>query len=131
MEKVTGIGGVFFRCKDTAATYAWYREHLGIDANAWGKTFMWKDDDAVDGFTQWSAFAADTDYFAPSASDVMINYRVRDLAAMLAQLKEKGVEQVGDVQEEEYGKFGWILDIDGRKVELWEPPATLPSDPEE
>jgi len=126
MAKVTGIGGIFFKTKDTSRTKDWYQKHLGIEPDAGGYvTFRWKDKDnpEVDGSTAWSPFKEDTTYFNPSDKPYMINYRVDDLDGMLAQLREAGV-QVDDKLEEDddYGRFGWAMDVDGARIELWEPP---------
>ena len=128
MKRVTGIGGIFFKAKDPKALGAWYKTHLGIDVQAWGgAAFRWKGPDNPDGggTTAWSLFAADTDHFAPSQSSFMINYRVDDLHALLAALRAEGVQVQDKVDESDYGKFGWIVDPEGNKVELWEPPAGM------
>ena len=117
MAKVTGLGGIFYKVADPAATQAWYQENLGIGGE-WGATFPFKNDDA-EGFTLLSPFKAETDYFNPSQAPFMINLRVDDLDAMLAQLAGKGIEPLGR-QDEDYGRFAWILDPDGIKVELWQ-----------
>lgn len=126
MPKVTGIGGIFFKTKDPDATKAWYQEHLGIPADEYGWSWGWRERDKPDeeGQTQWSPFKADTDYFSPSDAPFMVNYRVDDLDGLLAQLKAAGIEQVGEPEEYEYGKFAWIMDPDGVKIELWQPPAS-------
>ncbi len=126
MKRVTGIGGVFFKSKDPKALGAWYKNHLGIDVEEWGGTaFRWKGTDNPEGIgtTVWSPFSADTNYFSPSAATFMINYRVEDLHALLAVLRDEGVEVEAKVEESEFGKFGWVLDPEGNKIELWEPPA--------
>lgn len=124
MQRVTGIGGVFFKCEDADAQRAWYRERLGIDHAEWGgKVFMWRDDEAPErrAYTVWSPFAGDTRYFEPSGQPFMLNYRVADLRALLAALRDEGVEIVGDLEEHPNGLFAWVLDPEGNKVELWEP----------
>ncbi|WP_394340888.1 VOC family protein [Nonlabens agnitus] len=123
MKKVTGIGGIFFKCKDVQATKNWYQKHLGIDHDTYGHTFWNRDVERPENKTsqQWSPFKKDTDYFEPSQQEFMINYRVKNLSKLLIDLKEQGVTIVGEPQEFEYGKFAWILDADDRKVELWEP----------
>ncbi len=122
MEKrVTGIGGFFFKTKDPDKIKAWYKEHLGLPTDNYGWTFWWKDDDGNKCSTQWSPFAADTDYFSPSDKPFMMNFRVENLTELLKVLKSEGVTIVGEMQEFEYGKFGWILDPEGNKIELWEP----------
>lgn len=125
MRRVTGIGGVFFKSKDPKALGDWYRTHLGMDVSEWGGlAFQWADDRLNDGgSTVWSVFTADTDHFAPSPAGFMINYRVEDLHGLLATLREEGCDVVEKTDESEYGKFGWVIDPDGNKLELWEPPA--------
>ena len=125
MKRVTGIGGIFFKTKDPEATRAWYQRHLGIAPEPGGYVvFPWRDTDDPErtGTTVWSLFQDDTDYFDPSPASFMINYRVADLHGLIAQLREEGIEVIGEIQEYEYGRFGWILDPDGNKIELWEPP---------
>src|SRR5438105_9711360 len=112
MKRVTGIGGIFFKANDPKSLGDWYRTHLGIDVQDWGgAAFLWSspDNPSGTGTTIWSLFAADTTHFAPSQSSFMINYRVDDLPALLAQLKAEGCA-VDDMQESEYGKFGWVMD---------------------
>ncbi len=130
MQRVTGIGGILFRSADPVATQRWYREHLGVPARQFeGQEiviFEWRErgGDGADGLTVWSATDAQSDYLdTPSrrGGEFMINYRVRDLQAMLEQLRAGGVTIVGDVREEFNGRFAWIIDPDGRKVELWQP----------
>ena len=116
MAKVTGLGGVFYKAADTAATSRWYKEVLGIGGE-WGATFPFAGD--PEGYTVLSPFKAETDYFAPSEAGFMINLRVDDLDGMIAELEAKGIEILGR-QDEEYGKFAWILDCDGIKLELFE-----------
>lgn len=125
MKRVTGIGGIFFKSKDPKALGDWYRAHLGVDVEEWGGTaFRWKGPDNPEGVgtTVWSPFAADTSYFAPSTAPFMINYRVEDLHALLAVLRAEGVQVDEKVEESEYGKFGWVVDPEGNKLELWQPP---------
>ena len=122
MKRVTGIGGIFFQAKDPATLRAWYQRHLGIDVQSWGGTaFPWKDDPG--GATVWSVGAADSGHFAPSSAPFMVNYRVDDLHALLAALREEGCQVLDKTDDSEYGKFGWVIDPEGNKVELWEPPA--------
>jgi predicted enzyme related to lactoylglutathione lyase len=124
MKRVTGIGGVFIKAKDPDALRAWYRTHLGIDVQAWGgAAFAWADDagQPVKGTTIWSV--GDGEYFAPSTAAFMINYRVTDLAALLQALREEGCNVLDKTDESDYGKFGWVIDPEGNKVELWQPPA--------
>jgi predicted enzyme related to lactoylglutathione lyase len=126
MKRVTGIGGIFFKAKDPDGTRAWYKTHLGIDVQAWGGAALsWADDDGkpVPGSTIWSVSAAAGDDYAPSTAPFMINYRVADLAALMEALRAEGCDIVGDTQASEHGKFGWVMDPEGNKVELWEPPA--------
>ncbi len=120
-NRVTGIGGLFFKSDDPKASKDWYKKHLGFNTDDYGSTFWWKDKVGKDCATQWSTFAKDTDHFEPSKKDFMFNYRVENLVELLAELKKEGVTIVGDMQEFEYGKFGWILDNEGNKIELWEP----------
>jgi predicted enzyme related to lactoylglutathione lyase len=122
MEKrVTGIGGFFFKTKDPDAIKNWYNTHLGLNTDAYGCTFWWKDEAGNKCSTQWSPFKEDTKYFAPSKKAYMMNFRVENLVELMALLKKEGVKIVGDIEEYEYGKFGWILDPEGNKIELWEP----------
>lgn len=123
MKRVTGIGGLFFKCKDPDKVKEWYKNHLGLAVDDWGASFGWRDKDNPDQvcYTAWSPFPGDTEYFNPSKKEFMFNYRVDDLEKLLAVLKDEGVEIVGEIEEYEYGKFGWILDPEGNKIELWEP----------
>ena len=123
MKKVTGIGGIFFKCKDPNKIKEWYKTHLGLDTDKYGTTFEWRqaDDTTKKGFTQWSPFSETTKYFAPSTKDFMINYRVADLEGLVEQLKKEGVTITDKIESFEYGKFVHILDIEGNKIELWEP----------
>ena len=125
MRRVTGIGGIFFKSRDPQALTEWYRVHLGVQPEDWGGVvFRWADDPASGhGSTTWNPFPADTTYFAPGTSSFMINYRVADLRALMAALQAEGCQVDGEIQESEYGKFGWVIDPEGNKVELWEPPA--------
>jgi predicted enzyme related to lactoylglutathione lyase len=123
LKRVTGIGGIFFKCKDPAKVRAWYKEHLGLQTNQYGAVFEWRQgtDTLKKGFTQWSPFNEKTSYFKPSDKDFMINYRVENLTELLTQLKKEGVDIVDSVQAADYGKFVHIMDIEGNKIELWEP----------
>ena len=124
MAKVTGIGGVFLKCRgDSAALAAWYQTHLGLPLETWGGAILrWPDDKAEDqGLTVWSLADKDSQWFSPSDSAFMINYRVDDMDALLAQLRAAGIEIVGGPESHENGKFAWIMDPDGDKVELWQP----------
>ncbi len=117
MAKVTGLGGVFYKVADTAATQKWYLDTLGVGGE-WGAMFPFKDD-MPDGYTVFSPFKAETDYFSPSLEKFMINLRVDDLDGMIAELEDKGVTIIGR-QDEDYGKFAWIIDPDGIKIELFQ-----------
>lgn len=125
MERVTGIGGIFFKARDPKALGAWYKTHLGVEVEEWGgAAFRWSgpDNPQGTGTTIWSPFKEDTSYFAPSDAPFMINYRVADLHALLAALRAEGVEVAEKTEESEFGKFGWVIDPEGNKLELWEPP---------
>ena len=126
VERVQGIGGIFFKSPDPKALARWYGEHLGVPVEDWGgANFSWaKQADAERASTVWSPFAADTTYFAPSQSAFMINFRVRDLDAMLAQVAAAGAKVFDERESSEFGEFGWFLDPDGNKVELWQPPGS-------
>ena len=124
MARVTGIGGVFFKSRsDNAALAAWYQQHLGMALEDFGGAVLrWPDDKAEDqGLTVWHVAARDSQWFSPSESSFMINYRVDDLDALLAQLRADGIPIGGGPESHENGKFAWIMDPDGNKVELWEP----------
>ena len=120
MERVLGIGGVFFKARDPQALAAWYQEHLGVPVAA-GQTYGMLTSAAADEPTVWSAFPADTAYFGAGPSPFMVNYRVRDLDAMLAQLRATGARVEERVEEYDYGRFGWAYDPEGNRFELWEP----------
>ena len=121
-EKVTGIGGIFFRARDLGRMTAWYREHLGIAAQDGHADFLWRDPDHPEetGRTTWALFPTETDYFGPSRPAFMINYRVANLEKMLAQLRRQGVT-IEKVEDYDYGRFAWITDPEGNRIELWEP----------
>ena len=123
MKRVTGLGGVFFKCEDPDKVKEWYQKHLGLNTDTYGTTFMWRRPEAPDkaGTTQWSPFPASTDYFKPSDKPFMFNYRVENLTALLDVLRSEGVQIVGEMQQYNYGKFAYIMDCDGNKIELWEP----------
>lgn len=126
MAHVTGIGGIFFTARDPAALCAWYKRHLGIDVEEWGGTaFRWSDasGNPTNGTTVWSVGQAAGDRFAPSTAPFMINYRVDDLDGLLAALRADGCDVLDATDDGEYGKFGWVMDPEGNKVELWQPPA--------
>ncbi|UTA68286.1 VOC family protein [Emticicia sp. 21SJ11W-3] len=128
MEKrVIGLGGVFFKSEDSTALRGWYKEHLGIDSEAWGGIFEWRRKDNPDDLTStaWNPFKKDTTYFEPSKKDFMINYQVENLDELLVALKDESVTILGGPDDTEYGKFGWILDPEGNKIELWEPPKNV------
>jgi predicted enzyme related to lactoylglutathione lyase len=125
MKRVTGIGGVFFKARDAATLGAWYKKHLGIDVQDWGGTaFRWTDEEGnpMAGTTVWSVASAETDQFAPGKASFMVNYRVADLHSLLAALRSEGCNVLEKTDDSEYGKFGWVIDPEGNKVELWEPP---------
>jgi predicted enzyme related to lactoylglutathione lyase len=123
MKKVTGIGGIFFKCKDPDRMREWYKFHLGLITDKYGTNFEWRQgaDSSKKGFTQWSPFTETTTYFEPSPKDFMINYRVENLEALVEELKKEGVTITDTIEIFEYGKFIHILDIEGNKIELWEP----------
>lgn len=123
LKRVTGIGGIFFKCKDPKAIRAWYQTHLGLNTNQYGTVFEWRqaDDSTKKGFSQWSPFGEKTKYFEPSTKDFMINYRVANLTALVEELKREGVTVTDTIETFDYGKFVHIMDIEGNKIELWEP----------
>jgi predicted enzyme related to lactoylglutathione lyase len=126
MKRVTGIGGIFFTAKDPVALRAWYERHLGVDVQAWGGTaFTWTDaaGNPTRGTTVWSIGADDGAHLAPSRSTFMVNYRVEDLAALLQALRDEGCDVLERTDDSEYGRFGWVMDPEGNKVELWQPPS--------
>lgn len=124
--RVTGVGGIFFKSDDPEKLYQWYSEHLGIHPapDGTGAVFEWRDADDADkkGMTVWSIFPRNTKYFEPSSSPFMINYRVDDLDALLEGLKKEGVQIDPHREDYDYGRFAWIMDPDGNRIELWEPP---------
>jgi predicted enzyme related to lactoylglutathione lyase len=126
MQRVRGIGGIFFTSRNPPALAAWYRDRLGVPLEPWnGAIFRWREhDQRGDAYTVWSLFPSDTDYFTPSTSAFMLNFRVDDLAAMLAQLRAAGEKTGPDGEASEFGRFSWVMDPEGNKVELWQPPAT-------
>ncbi len=128
MDYVTGLGGVFFKTKDKKKLLAWYQEHLGIEADEYGsKSFEWREESGEKAFSVWGPFKEDSDYFDPSTQPFMVNFRVRDLDGLLSHLKSKGVDQVGGIEEYPFGRFGWIMDPEGVKIELWEPTDVVPN----
>jgi len=124
MKKVTGIGGIFFKANDPDTLREWYRKHLGIESANWGGfAFHWSDDPQTDGgTTAWSVFPESSKYFDPSPKPFMIDFRVADLDALVAELRTNGVDATQS-EASEFGKFGWVMDPEGNRVELWEPPA--------
>ena len=127
MKKVIGIGGIFFKAKDPEGLRQWYGKHLGIESEGEsGASFHWREVDNPEQqcLTVWSPFPHDTKYFEPSAAPFMINYRVADLDSLLAQLRAEGVEVDPRVEEYDYGRFAWVMDPEGNRIELWEPPAS-------
>jgi predicted enzyme related to lactoylglutathione lyase len=123
VKKVTGIGGVFFKCKDPDKMREWYNANLGLQTNPYGAVFEWYQgaDSTKKGFTQWSPFKETTKYFEPSAKDFMVNYRVADIESIVEVLKQNGVATLDSIQSYDYGKFVHLLDPEGNKIELWEP----------
>ncbi len=123
MTRVTGLGGVFMKCQDTEKLKEWYGRHLGLDMNEYGSMFTWRDKDNPErvGATIFGFFQPDTDYFEPSKKEHMLNFRVDDLDAVLAALRAEGVTVDDKVEDCEYGRFGWIMDPEGNRIELWEP----------
>ncbi len=123
MKRVTGIGGIFFKTTDPEKTKAWYHKHLGIESDQYGGQFVWRNLDNPDKkcYTVWGPFTAYTKYFDPSEKPFMFNYRVENLEKLLEVLREEGITIVGEIETYDYGKFGWIMDLDGNKIELWEP----------
>jgi predicted enzyme related to lactoylglutathione lyase len=126
MKRVIGLGGIFIKSKDPKALYEWYRRHLGIESSPDGSGAMWSaaDHPEVPVFNVWAVFPDDTKYFAPSQSTFMINFRVDNLDALLKALREEGVQVDDKVEDYDYGKFGWIIDPEGNRVELWEPKSS-------
>ena len=124
MKRVTGIGGIFFKSSDPKRLGAWYRDHLGLDVSDWGGAiFQWGGPESSSGMTIWSPFAQDTNKMEPSSASFMINFRVADLDALLAALRAEGCNVIDNTESSDFGKFGWVMDPDGNKIELWEPPA--------
>ena len=123
MKRVTGIGGIFFKCKDPQKIKDWYSRHLGLQTDAYGTNFEWRQSDSPEkkGFTQWSPFDERNDYMEPSNKHFMINYRVENLEWLVEELKKEGVTILDEIATYEYGKFVHILDPEGTKIELWEP----------
>lgn len=124
MERVIGLGGIFFKAQNPKKLREWYKKHLGMTPDEYGSVvFEWNHQNSEKkGHTVWSLFPKDTDYFKPSGAPFMINYRVADLDKLLEQLRKEGVEVDDKVEEYEYGRFGWIMDPEGNRLELWQPP---------
>ncbi len=123
MQRVTGIGGIFFKSPDPGATASWYRDHLGLQITDWGGAlFQWGGEASSPGTTIWSPLDNDTDYLKPGSAPFMVNFRVADLDALLAALRNEGCNVLDRTETSDLGKFGWVMDPDGNKVELWEPP---------
>lgn len=123
VPRVTGIGGIFFKCKNPQKVRDWYQQNLGLQTNQYGAVFEWWQgaDSSQKGFSQWSPFSEKTQYFAPSTKDFMINYRVENIDALVDALRKNGVTITDSIEAFEYGKFVHIMDIEGNKIELWEP----------
>ncbi|MBK9250307.1 MAG: VOC family protein [Ignavibacteria bacterium] len=123
MKKVTSIGGIFFKCKEPQKMNDWYHKHLGFETDAYGSNFEWRhaDNPEKKGFSVWGTFKESTDYFQPSDKQFMFNFRVENLEWLLDELKKEGIEQIGETQIFDYGKFAHIMDLEGNKIELWEP----------
>lgn len=123
MKKVTGIGGVFFKCKDPEKIKEWYSKNLGFNTDQYGSAFEFRTSETPDkkAYLQWSPFKDDTTYFSPSEKEFMINYRVNDIEKLVEEFKENGVEVCDGIETYEYGKFVHIMDPEGNKIELWEP----------
>jgi catechol 2,3-dioxygenase-like lactoylglutathione lyase family enzyme len=122
MKRVIGIGGIFLKCQHLEETRAWYSKHLGIPLESWGAQFFYKDDTHPEACSNLSFFKPGSDYFAPSESAFMLNFRVEDLDALVAALHEEGIPLIGEPIAEAFGKFAWVMDPEGNKIELWEQP---------
>lgn len=125
MKRVTGLGGFFLKCKNTEEMYQWYEKHLGVTRAYGTVSFEWRDVDEPEktGSTAWALFPEDTQYFDPSRSPFMMNFRVENLEQLLQALRAEGVQVHDKVESYEFGKFGWIMDPEGNRIELWEPTA--------
>ena len=123
MRRVTGIGGIFFKSKNPQKAREWYNKHLGLNTNNYGSLFEFRDADNPENknYLQWSPMDENTEYYAPSKNEFMINFRVENLVELLSVLKNEGVEIIGEMETFDYGKFAWIMDPEGHKIELWEP----------
>jgi predicted enzyme related to lactoylglutathione lyase len=125
MKRVTGIGGIFFKAQNPKAMYEWYERHLGLERDPTGScvVFPWREQaSGEEGMTIWSMMPATTEYFEPSRAPFMINYRVEDLDAVLAALRSEGVTIAKGIEDSEFGRFAWIMDPEGNRIELWQPP---------
>lgn len=122
MPSVTGFGGIFFKSRDPKALCDWYARHLGLQIEPWGGV-RFDEDEARPGYTMWNPFAQDSSCFAPSTQPYMLNFRVDDLDGLLAQLRASGVAVDDRIEDGEFGRFGWIMDPDGTRIELWQPPS--------
>jgi predicted enzyme related to lactoylglutathione lyase len=122
-KRVTNLGGIFVKCDNPTATREWYAKHLGFSTEKYGTVFEWRhlDTPGKKGSSVWNAFPKDTKYFEPSSKDFMLNLRVENMEWLLGELKNEGIELIGEMQSDEYGKFAHIMDLDGNKIELWEP----------
>lgn len=123
IPKVTGIGGIFFKSKDPSAIKDWYGKNLGLSTDLYGSVFEFRNGNRPEeiNYLRWSPFDSKTDYFGPSGKEFMINYRVQNIEGLIRNLKSNGVKVFGEIQKYEYGKFAYIMDPDGNKIELWEP----------
>lgn len=123
IPKVTGVGGIFFFSKDTEELKKWYAQHLGLEVNQWGSSFEFRNTHRPEeiNYLQWSPFQEDSDYFSPSNKPFMINYRVQNIEGLITELRKQGVEILDEIATYDYGKFVHILDLEGNKIELWEP----------
>ncbi|MFN0032260.1 MAG: VOC family protein [Flavobacteriales bacterium] len=123
LKRVTGIGGIFFKCQDPIKVKEWYKKHLGLNTDAYGTVFEWRQasDSTKRGYSQWSPFSDKTKYFEPSTKQFMINYRVENLEALVSELMKEGVTITDTIETYDYGKFIHIMDIEGNKIELWQP----------
>ena len=121
-KRVTAIGGIFVKCDNPEAQRAWYNKHLGFQTDQYGTSFEWRKADAPEekGYNVWSTFKRDTNYFAPSEKEFMLNFRVENLEWLLEELRKEGVQIIGEMEVHEYGKFAHIIDPEGTKIELWE-----------
>ena len=126
MKRVTSLGGIFFKCNDKEKMNRWYTKHLGLNTGEYGISFEWRSAETPEnkGYTVWSPFANDTKYFEPSQKDFMLNFRVENIESLVEELKKEGVNVVDEIEKLEYGKFVHIMDIEGNKIELWEPNDT-------